>query len=450
MSSPAGSAAVPFADRQSSSARQSLLFLLSASSFRMGLALLTFEQVRPLFSLQVSDYCFFLSLVLLVFVPRSLSLVLRGSGVLFGGLLILCGSLLSLIHATSLANSLGPLARLFVLFGLFGPLALIHSQNVRKNIHFLLGGIFVNCVITLLQASIFPGIADLLSINAVRPDIGDIGRFQGLTSHPNIIGLSAALAVFIAIALLASDANRHIRGRLAIIAFVCSLAALLSGSRTVFVSLIPALLVFSVFQKQRRRAIQRVLFSLVVFWGAVTYVAPAVISQFTERFDSTGSDVYSDYGRLWSSVYAVMEISQKPVIGWGVDHLDDAGLTVIPVTGEVVGAHNTFIKYWHGAGLLGAIGFLLLFLVPGRRILKLLRKKAPDRSTDTLSLALGVCSLLFIVSNLGPFDYNRFLYIPLFVFAGFAARLKIPLQARPLARYRKGGEIAGPADPVPA
>ena len=450
MSSVAGSAAFSTVPASSRAQQESALFFFSAFMFRAGLALVTFEQIRPFFGIQISDYCFFVSLLLLLFRPSSLLSALKASGILLGGALIMLGSLLSLLNSASPSNAVGPLARVFVLFGLFAPLAVVHSKNIQKNTLFLLVGIFANCVITLLQASIFPGITDVLSINPTRPDISEIGRFQGLTSHPNIIGLSAALALLLGFGLFSFDGYRRIRGRLTVVIIVCALAALLSGSRAVFVSLVPGVIVLALFQRQRRRAVVRVFVVLIVFWGGLTYVVPSVVSQFGERLDPTGSDLYSDYGRLWSAVYAVQEISQKPIIGWGIDHIDDAGLTLVPWTGEFVGAHNTFLKYWNAMGLLAAIGFLALFAVPMRQILHRLKKKPSNTSTEALVLALACYALLFIVSNLGPFDYNRFLYIPLFAFGGFAANLRVPLQARLVARHDQGREISRSANPSTA
>ena len=450
MSSVAGSAAFSTVPASSRAQQESLLFFFSAFMFRVGLALVTFEQIRPFFGIQISDYCFFVSLLLLLFRPSSLMLGVRAFGILLGGALIMLGSLLSLLNSASPSNAVGPLARVFVLFGLFAPLAVVHSKNIQKNMLFLLGGIFTNCVITLLQASLFPGIADALSINPTRPDISEIGRFQGLTSHPNIIGLSGALAGLLGFGLFSFDGYRRIRGRLTVVIIVCALAALLSGSRAVFVSLVPGVIVLAFFQKQRRRAVVRILVALIVFWGGLTYVAPVVVSQFGERLDSTGSDLYSDYGRLWSAVYAVQEISQKPIIGWGIDHIDDAGLTLVPWTGEFVGVHNTFLKYWNAAGLMGAVGFLTLFAVPVRQILRLLKKEPSNSSTEALVLALACYALLFIVSNLGPFDYNRFLYMPLFAFGGFAASLRTPLEVRWVARHGQGGKIGRSATPLTA
>jgi O-antigen ligase len=418
--------------------QESGFFLLSASSFRLGLALVTFEQVRPFFGIQVSDYCFFFAIVMLLFQPRTFFGPFGQTKLLMGGWLILLGAVISLVNASSLSDAAAPLARCIVLFALFAPLAIIHSTDVRRNMLLILGGIFVNCIITIVQATIFPDIANVLSINPARPDISDVGRFQGLTSHPNIIGVSAALAILIGIGFLIFKEDEHLRPRLLMVIIVCTIAGLLSGSRAVFVALVPGLVVLSLSQKQRRRAIVQMLLAMSVTWGAAAYLAPAVITQFGERLDTSGSDLYSDYGRLWSAVYTVIEISQKPLLGWGIDHFNEAGLTEVPWTGEIVGVHNVFLKYWHGVGLLGAVGFLALFVAPARLILKMLKRTFSPGTTHMLRLGLGTLVLLFVVSNLGPFDYNRFLYIPLFIFGGFASRLagtttQLPRTNRPHA-----------------
>src|SRR6266576_6198874 len=119
---------------------RSLKFLFSAFMFRIGLALVTFEQVRPL-GMMLADYCFFASLLVLLPSFRSVLRQAKGSGVLPAGALILSGALLSLLSDSDLRGALVPLAKLFILFGLFAPLAVIHSQNIRKNMFFLIAGI---------------------------------------------------------------------------------------------------------------------------------------------------------------------------------------------------------------------------------------------------------------------------------------------------------------------
>jgi O-antigen ligase len=408
--------------------RRNLLFLFSAFLFRIGLALVTFEQVRPFFGIQVSDYCFLISLLAHLPEVGSSLQEAKDSGILLGGTLILSGALLSLHNSTDLSDTVDPFVRLFVLFGLFGPLALIHSNDIRKSKLFLIGGIAANSAIALLQAWLFPGIVDALSINPIRPDMSEVllsVRFQGLTSHPNILGLSAALAVLVATGLLSFKENTKIRGRLILVVLVCTIAALLSGSRTFFVSLIPGLMVLALLEKWYKRAALRTLSAVFLLSGAVILLVPGTVQHFFERLDA-GSDYNSDYSRWWSAVETVDEISQKPIIGWGLDHFNEAGLTLVPEAGIIEGVHNTFLKYWHGMGLLAAVGFLLLFAIPLRHTLGVLKRKASGNSTGALNLAVASFVLLFVVSNLHPLDYNRFLYLPVFVLAGFAARFPAP------------------------
>ncbi len=364
------------------------LFFASAFLFRMGLALITFEQVRPFFGMQVSDYCFFLSLILFLSRPKSGLLETKGSGSLLAGLLILSGAVLSLRNTSDINNAIGPLTRLFVLFGLFAPLALVHSKNIRKNLLYLAGGISVNCALALLQAWVYPGIVNTLSINPTQPDISDeSGRLQSLTSHPNILGLSAALAVLIAVLLLVSKTGKHIRGRLMLVILVCTLAGLLSGSRTFFVASVVGFIVFALSQRQRRKTVIGAIVALIFVLVGLNYVAPLVLTEYSERLGSTGGDFAPDQGRFVSAGLALLEIFQKPIVGWGPDHLDDAGLWLNPETGELAGVHSSFLMYWHGAGLLGATGFLALFVTPVWKMVRLLNKDLPRDCADAVGFS---------------------------------------------------------------
>jgi O-antigen ligase len=398
-------------------------FPLSTFMFYMGVALVTFEQVRPL-GIMLSDYCFLLSLI---FIPKSRWLKSRGSGVLLAGTLILSGALLSVHDTSRLPDAAGSLLRLFLLFGVIALLSLNHSKDIHKNLFFLAGGIFVNCFITLLQASFFPGIVGALSINPPQPDVGFSGRYQGLTEFPVTLGLSAALAVLIGIGLFSMEKSRLVRWGLAVLILVCSVAALLSGSRTFFASLIPGLMFFSLLQKRRRRSVVYAGVALISLWGAVTYVAPAVVSQYSERLENVG---LVDYGRLATAAQIALEISEKPILGWGVDHFDGGGIVVVPETGEIAPAHNTFLRYWYAAGVLGAIGFLTLFVIPTKNMLQVIRQNGPNKSAQVVRLLLASYVFFFIVANLGPYLYNRYLYVPIFMFAGFVAHAAGPIRAR--------------------
>jgi O-antigen ligase len=398
----------------------------SANLFQFGLAFVTFEEVRP-FGVMLSDYCFLLSLL---FIPKSRLWKTKKSGVLFAAALVLAGAALSLHDFSSLADAAGSFVRLFLLFGIIAPLALAHSRDIHKNLSFLAVGIFINCLITLLQATIFPGIVDALSMNPPQPDVAFTGRYQGLTEFPVTLGLSAALAVLIAIGLFSLERSKLVRWALGTVIFVSSIGALLSGSRTFLASLIPGLLVFVSFQKKKSRGLIYGGLGIGVLFATMTYFVPGIVSRYSERVDTVG---LVDYNRLASAAQAILEISEKPLLGWGVDHFDEGGVIVIPETGEIAGAHNTLLRYWYAAGVLGAVGFLLLFIIPARHALRALKESGRSHAAEILPLSLGCYLFFFIVANLGPYLYNRYLYVPMFLLAGYTTHAWEPSRIHKIA-----------------
>jgi hypothetical protein len=58
-----------------------------------------------------------------------------------------------------------------------------------------------------------------------------------------------------------------------------------------------------------------------------------------------------------------------------------------------------------------------------------------------MSLALALCVFFFVVSNLGPYLYNRYLYVPMFVVAGFAAQIQLLVKPKALLSEVR---VAGP------
>jgi hypothetical protein len=400
------------------------LFLTSAFLFRAGLATMTFDQIRPL-GILVADYFFVSSLLLLLFSTDRWLLKSRGAGVLAAGVVILCGTMLSGVNAFS--------AQIFVLFGLFAPLAIVHAKNVRKNMFFLVGGVSVSCATAILAAWVWPGIAEVLTISPkwVIFNFGD--RIGGLAGHPMILGLSAALAVLIAVGLLSIEKKHYVRLALFLCILVCTVGALLSGSRNFLASLIPALLILTLWRPLSRRVLARLcigLIAVLVAGASINYLAPEVTYFYAARLNQTSADDPENSGRLIEAAVALSEISQKPILGWGMDHFGEAGTVYSPMDGEFMAVHVNLLQYWYAMGILGAIGYLLLFVLPVRRMLQILKEMPSENLEKTLKLGISVYLLLFIASSVQPILLNRFLYMPLFSFAGLAASMRDLSKAR--------------------
>jgi hypothetical protein len=398
------------------------LFLLSAFMFRVGLATMSFDQIRP-FGMLCADYFFLLSFLLLAVSRDRQLLTSRGSGSLLAGGIILFAMVLAHVTTTG--------AQMFVLFGLFAPLAIAHSRNIRRNLLFLVSGISVSCATAVVAAWVWPGIASFLTINPLWPTDSFVlgGRFGGLAGHPMTLGLSAALAVLVAVGLLSLEDRSVIRWIMFLQILICTLGALLSGSRNFLASLIPALIILALWRSWTRKLMYQIglaLAGIFMAWAAINYLAPDAATLYVERLSRTSAEDTENSGRLLMAAVAISEIAQKPVTGWGMEHFGEAGAVFIPVDGVVMFAHDNFLQYWYAMGFLGAIGFLLLFVLPCRHMLMILRKHPPEMFAKILRLGVCVYLLLFIASNLQPILLNRFLYIPLFLFAGLTATFPAP------------------------
>ncbi len=224
--------------------------------------------------------------------------------------------MLSLAHDADFSDLGGSFARLVVLYGLFAPLALVHSKEIRKNLLFLIAGISTNCAITIVQAWIFPGIVDLLSINPLASDQSDSMRYQGLTQFPVTLGLTAALAMLIGFGLLVFEKRTRMRWILGSCILICVEGALLSGSRTFLAASIPGLLVFGFLLKQHRRTVVRTVLLLLVLWGVQAILAPpGAVSEYSGRIGEVG---LGDVGRLVVAAQAVVEICTEADPGMGI------------------------------------------------------------------------------------------------------------------------------------
>jgi hypothetical protein len=421
--------------------QRSLLFFLSALLFQIGLASETFEIVRP-FGVLIADYFFVGSLLFLICSPKRRLLRSTGSGVLFAAGVILGGGLFSVFTSSNAAAATAPYVKAFILFGLFAPLAVVHSKNIRANLIFLLGGVSINCIVSILSAWVSPDIADALSVNPQMDTYfgqGN-GRFAGLAGHPNILGLSAALAVLVGVGLFFGEKKTHVRWMLVLQILVCTLGALLTGSRTFIASLAPGLVVLALSRGLNRGAVLRVcicLIGLLVAWGGVDYFAPDLIENYTARFGVASSGDSENSGRLMTAGMALAEISQKPIAGWGVERFGEAGMLYLPEDEDFMPAHVSFLQYWYAEGIVGGIGFLMLFVLPIRRMLQTLKANSSGTLANALRLGLSAFALLFITSNLHPILFNRFLYMPLFMFAGlaatFPAAITVPEVSQPAA-----------------
>jgi hypothetical protein len=395
--------------------QEGLLYRCSGFMFRLGLALEIFEEVRP-FGILFADLFFLASLILILCSKERFLLISRGSGVMAASALILSRILVSGVMT-------GPALKVIILFGVFAPLAQAHSRDLWRNLRYLVAGVTVNCALAITSAWFWPGIVGMLAVNPAVSDIGQQGgRYAGLSGHPNSLGISAALAVLVSVGLLLHSKEGGLRIARYLQILICLMGAVLSSSRTFFVALLPALLILVFWRGLSFKRVVRLSFGLICLlslsWVAIDHVFPLAAGSYMERLGDTSESDESNQGRLLTAELALFQISQKPIWGWGPDHFGDAGMVYLPGEADFEPVHIVFLHYWYAEGILGAVGFALLFILPVVGMFRILRNSHSESMKEAARLGVCACVCIFISSSLHPLFAVRHLFMPLFVFAG--------------------------------
>ncbi|HDR9162798.1 TPA: O-antigen ligase family protein [Burkholderia vietnamiensis] len=171
------------------------------------------------------------------------------------------------------------------------------------------------------------------------------GRFIGLTSHPNFMGVAAAHSCVILMALLL-DKQTDTKTKFALGAL--SLGALwlviISGSRTGFISCLSGLFVLFLISL-RGKALRYLVIALplaLICVAIYSFMAPAASDINTSRFTST-QDTRSE---TWS--YLIDDFNKSPFLGVGY---------------KTSGTANSYLRALAASGVFGCLPFIFAILI---------------------------------------------------------------------------------------
>ena len=228
-------------------------------------------------------------------------------------------------------------------------------------------------------------------------------RAAGLTNHPNHFGLVVAMAMPMVIARLLSGGRR---GRLALLALpllVAGLAA--SGSRGALLAAGGGVLLYLLLAIGRSRS--RAGLALMVAMAA-TVVLLALGPEQTrelgvvsaERFAGQRGATDSDYERRQLLVEAIADVQELPFMGVGYSSTRPA--------------HDIYLQFLQGGGIVALIGFLLFAGSVLRRASALSRATAGIQpNLSALAAGSGASFGVWLLYGLvGPNTYDRYLYLP--------------------------------------
>jgi hypothetical protein len=313
-------------------------------------------------------------------------------------LLFLGGMLGSIFGAESPVASMAELLK-FMLTILVLPLVVVawapNVRGIRRMSWVWLSGIVVN-----------------VAVGTVEIQTSHQGRVDGLTLHPNALGLSSVFGASAALG-LAATGKGIVRWGAYVATAICAMGVMISGSRAAAGSLVVAFAVFFLLTRQFRLIAGLVLLGLV---GVGILLSPLVqlpegnaLSRIIASRNSTSSlnVVQSNLERDALLEEAIEGWSQNPLTGIGFE--------------DAASAHNIFVQVASSGGPIAFLGYLLIIFVLSFPALLLVARGIGKRDNSTSLLLAGMSSGL-IGYLAGGFFHNalweRYLWVaPAFILA---------------------------------
>lgn len=243
------------------------------------------------------------------------------------------------------------------------------------------------------------------------------GRFAGLTTHPNLLGLVGAMAFPVMVSAALAWPRPSMRVILVVASFACLAAVIASGSRAALLALPAAglgLLVAHYYAGNRRRAMSvaaLVVVLMTVGAGVILQANPDLALGFN-RLTGTVSVGVSDQERAAAYSDAIGAFASSPIVGVGLPALRSA---------------SVYLQVVASAGLLGALAFGLAI---GGTAVTLLRAGRLFGRVDPKMAALAAGSfgslMAWLVYGAGQNAItDRFLFLPGAIAVACVLRLRV-------------------------
>jgi hypothetical protein len=265
------------------------------------------------------------------------------------------------------------------------PLAIIACTQLVRSAPRLIMGAYLAGVC----GSSIVALSDLMGLTKFSARLGyeSINARQiGLTTHPNTLGFTCAIAMPLALYFMGTMRHRWIP---AIAIALLAGGVIASGSRGSQVAL-PIAAVFALLAIPNKRTVAKYLAITVAIAGVVSVVMLSTLAShiLTDlfRFSDTSNGAsasQSDEHRSLLAIQALSDFSRYPFFGLGIRH--------------IVEAHDIYLQLLAGGGLVLMIGFLIYWVLILRDSWQL--HKAGELLSLPLMLSISTWLVLGFIEN---------------------------------------------------
>jgi hypothetical protein len=362
--------------------------------------------------LDVSDFLFLLAAMLLLLSRRPPKPAPRTPAWYVGAFLfILTGVIASTQSPTKAASLLVVGNSIFVFFVLQYLLRQLLDTTVR--IQIAIGAFVIGASLSAFVAILQTTLHIFLPAHVVSNAIGGNSRALGLSTQPNLLGVSLALGIVFAVGMLMELGFRRHKYLGACLAVLIA-ALLLSASVGGLASTAVGLIVLFVLRGVRLRTVISVLAVL----GVVYVLVFGVIDRGSHldpisRIEQT-TNANSGKGTLSLRIGTIKVawdgITQKPIIGHGLDQA-----TLAPYWDQYIYTyyppHDIIFVYWYGGGIFMLVAVMIMMGSSFNRLLSGRRKRGRANTGTRDIVLVGMITVLFF-SLQGPELVDRWLWFP--------------------------------------
>jgi O-antigen ligase len=386
----------------------------------LGFFLLPLTFLRIFLNLSVSDILFATGLIctMLTLIPfriYSIEKFLRGNIFFIPMLILSAGFFLSLPNSERPLENFTAYIQIFFIFCIVYPLLrliVVEDEFVRKALKYF---VFSTGVVS-VALMIFTIYGFDLSYGLFLLQEGWRGRFSYGGHEPNIparivLQMAPLCAVFF---LRTKSISLKLINILLI--FVSGFVVISTASRSSFLALILGTILFPIFLKHTNPKLS--ITKMVAWISCIAIIGIITIGYFTEEsFFSAALKRYetilstrtsaSSLTRINLVDQSIDQITGNPIIGVGLDNFE-------LYTREGINVHNPILSIWAESGILGMIGFSLIYFI---FVLYCIKSWQRRFFGNYLMMGMTIMVILMIVGDMFMANsYKRVLWIPALLF----------------------------------